>query len=509
MEIREILIQLRAGASNRQVSRDMGIARQTAKRYRQWAETHGLLDGDMPDLETLRSLLDETLPEKSPPQNTSSVENYRAIVEPMVKAKVETSAIWQRLKERGFQGSYASVYRFVQHIEPAKPKTTVRVERKPGEEAQVDFGYAGMMRDPEIGKLRKTWAFVMTLSWSRHQYVEFVWNQSVTTWLKLHVNAFAFFGGVPERIVPDNLKSAIIKACWEEPQAQTSYRECAEHYGFRIAPCRPRTPEHKGKVEQGGVHYVKRNFLGGRETTSLPQANRDVRAWCKETAGLRIHGTVKEKPLVRFEETEKDCLQPLPTTPYDLAIWKQAKLHRDCYVVFEGSYYSAPFRLVSQQLKICAGTRLVRLYNDKYELVATHERASKPGERRTHPDHLPPEKLPGLLLDRETCLAEARSIGVSTAQVIEEILSDPVMERLPSAGRLLRLRNRFGEERLEAACQRALAFDDPGYKTVKRILTEGLEQQPIPIPVELPPAKTFARRIDELVGTLAEVVAWN
>jgi hypothetical protein len=151
----------------------------------------------------------------------------------------------------------------------------------------------------------------------------------------------------------------------------------------------------------------------------------------------------------------------------------------------------------------------VRLYNDKYELVATHERASKPGERRTHPDHLPPEKLPGLLLDRETCLTEARSIGVSTAQVIEEILSDPVMELLHSAGRLLRLRNRFGEERLEAACQRALAFDDPGYKTVKRILTEGLEQQPIPIPVELPPAKTFARRIDELVGTLAEVVAWN
>ena len=509
MDVREILNQLRAGASNRQISRDMGIARQTVKRYRQWAEVHDLLAGEMPDLETLRSLLAETLPEKSAPQNISSVESYRAIVEQMVKAEVETAAIWERLKERGFMGAYASVYRFVRTIKPTHPKTTVRVERKPGEEAQVDFGYAGLMLDPASGKLRKTWAFVMTLSWSRHQYVEFVWDQSIATWLKLHVNAFAFFGGVPERIVPDNLKAAILKACWDEPQAQTSYRECAAHYGFRIAPCRVRTPEHKGKVEQGGVHYVKRNFLGGREPTSLSQANRDVQTWCKQTAGQRIHGTVKEKPIERFEVIEKSRLKPLPTTSYDQAIWKQAKLHRDCYVVFEGSYYSAPFRLVSQTLWICAGTRQVRLYNTKYELVATHERAAKLGERHTHPDHLPPEKLPGLLLDRESCWQEACAIGPGVQQVIETILSDPVMERLPSAGRLLRLRTRFGDERLEAACQRALAFGDPGYKTVKRILAQGLEQEPVPVPMELPSVTTFARRTDELVGSLAEVSSWN
>lgn len=509
MDVREILNQLRAGASDRRISRDMGIARQTAKRYRQWAEAYGLLAGEMPDLETLRRELAETLPEKSAPQNISSVESYREMVEKMVQAEVETAAIWERLKERGFTGAYASVYRFVRSIKPAHPKTTVRVERKPGEEAQVDFGYAGLMLDPASGKLRKSWAFVMTLSWSRHQYVEFVWDQSIATWLKLHVNAFAFFGGVPERIVPDNLKAAILKACWDDPQAQTSYRECAEHYGFRIAPCRVRTPEHKGKVEQGGVHYVKRNFLGGREPTSLPQANRDVQRWCKETAGKRIHGTVKEKPLERFETIEKSRLKPVPQSPYDLAIWKRAKLHRDCYVVFEGSYYSAPFRLVSQSLWICAGARQVRLYNTKYELVATHERAAKPGERHTHPDHLPPEKLPGLLLDRETCLQEACAIGPAVQQVIEAILSDPVMERLPSAGRLLRLRAHFGDQRLEAACQRALAFDDPGYKTVKRILTQCLENEPVTTPAEIPPATTFVRPAAELVGALAEVPAWN
>jgi transposase len=509
MDIRELLNQLRSGSSDRQISQDMDIARQTVKRYREWAKASGLLVGALPSVEKLQGMVEQAMPGKPVPQNTSSVEPYRAIVKEMVEAEVEAAAIYQRLKERGFSGSYSGVYRFVCTLKPVQPKTTVRVERKPGEEAQVDFGYAGLMYDPETGKLRRAWAFVMTLAWSRHQYVEFVWDQKVETWLKLHVNAFAFFGGVPGRIVPDNLKAAIIKASWDDPQVQYSYRECAQHYGFRIAPCRPRRPEHKGKVEQGGVHYVKRNFLGGREPTTLTQANREVQSWCLTTAGQRIHGTVKEKPLVRFEQTEKSRLKTLPETPYDLAVWKQVKLHRDCYVVFAGSFYSAPCRLVGQKLWVCAGTRQVRLYTAKYELAATHERAQKAGERHTHPDHLPQEKLPGLLLDRESCLSEAVEIGSAVEQVVQVILDDPVVERLPTAGRLVRLRKRFGDERLEAACRRALAFDDPSYKTVKRILVQGLEQEQPAIPLTLPPATAFARGKDELVGALAEVATWN
>lgn len=509
MDVREIVNQIRSGASDREISREMGIARQTVKRYREWAEGNGLLNGAMPGVEKLQELLEQTLPEQKAPQNTSTVEGYRSVVEELVKAEVEAAAIYQRLKEQGFSGSYSGVYRFVRKLKPRQVQTTVRVERKPGEEAQVDFGYAGLLYDGESGKLRRAWVFVMTLSWSRHQYVELVWDQSVATWLQLHVNAFAFFGGVPERVVPDNLKAAIIKACWDDPQVQYAYRECAEHYGFRIAPCRPRTPEHKGKVEQGGVHYVKRNFLGGRKATTLTQANRDARSWCRETAGQRIHGTTKEKPLERFAQVEQKCLKALPATPYDLAVWKQVKLHRDCYVVFEGSFYSAPCRLVGQKLWLCAGARQVRLYSVKYELVATHERAQRPGERCTHAEHLPQEKLPGLFLSRETCLSTAEAVGIATIKVTQAILADPVVEHLPSAGRLLRLRERFGAERLEAACQRALNFDDPSYKTVKRILVEGLEAVPQADPVVLPAATTFVRDTQELVGALAEVESWN
>jgi len=508
MDIRELVLQIRAERRDRQIQRDTGIDRRTVKRYREWAQEQGLLEGPMPDQETLQALVDRTLKDKDLPQNQSTVEGYRVAISQWIKEKVEVCAMWNRLKERGYSGSYSSVLRFVRTIDPVLPDVVGRIERKPGEEAQVDFGYVGQMLDPKSGERRKTWAFVMVLSWSRHVYVEFVFDQKVETWLRCHRNALEFFQGVPERVVVDNLKAAITQAIWDDPQVQYAYRECAEHYGFRIAPCRPATPEHKGKVENG-VGYVQGNFMGGRTPTSLTQANQDVLAWCNTTAGLRIHGTTKEKPLERFKQVEKARLKPLPATAYDIAIWKKAKLHRDCYVVFEGSYYSAPFRLVGQKLLICAGSRQVRLFTEKYELVATHERAQKPGERLTHPDHLPKEILPGLLLDRENCREDAQTIGPATVQVVEALLADPVVDRLPTAGKLVRLGKRFGAERLEAACQRALLFGDPAYKTVKGILAQGTDQEPVPIPVELPPATTFARQPAEIVGPLAEVSSWN
>lgn len=512
MDIRELMTQILAKESDRQIHRDTGVARRTIKRYREWAQAHGLLAGELPTLEELVKLLNETMPMPVPPQNTSSVEPYRAIVQQLVDQKVEAAAVYQRLQERGYCGSYSAVYRFVRTLKPEKGKgreATARVERKPGEEAQVDFGYAGRMIDPESGELRRAWCFVMTLSWSRHQYVEFVFDQKIETWLRLHRNAFEFFGGVPGRVVPDNLKAAIIKACWDDPVVQESYRECARHYGFRIAPCRPYTPEHKGKVEQGGVHYVVRNFLAGRDVASIYRNNREVLVWCNTTAGLRNHGTTKEKPLVRFEQVEKAQLKPLPQTPYDLAIWKKLKLARDCYVEFEHAYYSAPHRLIGQQLWVCGGIQQVRIYSPDRQLVATHERALRPGERKTHPDHLPPEKVAGLFLDRDICLATAGQIGPNTLQVAQTLLDDPIVDRLYTVGRLLKLRQKYGTERLEAACQRALAFDDPAYKTIQHILKEGLENQPLPVTFPTPLATTFARTPEELVGHLPGGEAWN
>jgi hypothetical protein len=214
--------------------------------------------------------------------------------------------------------------------------------------------------------------------------------------------------------------------------------------------------------------------------------------------------------LARFREVEAAALRPLPTTPYDLAIWKEVTLHRDCHVIFENAYYSAPFRLVGQRLRIQGGTQVVRIYTQAFELVATHDRAHQPGQRMTHPDHLPPEKLDGLYGDRRSCQAVAQDIGPAAAQVVDALLGDPVVDRLPTARRLLKLRQRYDDQRLEAACHRALRFGDPTYLTVKRILETGQERQPLPAPVATPaPARTFIRTAADLFGDFLGDLRWN
>lgn len=347
-------------------------------------------------------------------------------------------------------------------------QTVVRVETAAGQEAQVDFGYAGLTRDPLTGRVRKTWVFVMVLSFSRHMYAELVYDQSVATWLNCHLHAFDWFGGVPRRIVLDNLKAAILKACREDPAVQRSYREFAEHHGFLIDPNPPATPRLKGKVEQGGVHYLKRNFLAGRDIEPTNELQAKLAEWLLSEAGQRCHGTTRQRPLERFA-VEQPALLPLPRSAYDLAEWKQPQVERDCYISVDGAFYSAPHRLVGTRLWVRVGLRTVRLYGEDHVAIWTHEKA-EPGERRTCLDHLPAGKVPGLTLTREGCLAQAEGIGSATRRVVEQLLAERPVDKLRSAGRLVALAPRYGTERLEAACQTALDHGEVDYVLVKTIL---------------------------------------
>lgn len=512
VDIFALLQHIRAGQSNRKIGQLLSMDRRTVQKYRKWAREEGLDEQEsLPPIDELYQRFNEAFPPKTPPHMVSTVEPWGEFVKQLREKEVEIAAIYQRLGERGYSGSYEAVRRFVKGLEPNKIDATVRVECRPGEEAQVDFGYAGKLIDERDGQEKKAWAFVMTLSWSRHQYVEFVFNQKIPTWLRCHRNAFAFFGGVPERIVIDNLKAGVIAVKLDDPQIQLTYRECAEHYGFLVAPCKPRTPQHKGKVEKGGIHYVKRNFLGGRERSTLAQANRDVRLWCLTTAGQRIHGTTKEAPLVRFEMTEQICLSPLPDHPYDMAEWKTLKLHRDCHLHFDNAHYSAPFRFIGQRLRVRGGTNEVRVYTLDYQLVATHDRASQAGERLTHPAHLPEELLPGMTMTQQSCLEAAADIGPATTYLVQELFADRIVYRMPMVRRLLNLRERVGDARLEAACKRALSFGDPSYMTVKRILNQqiesvSLEEDDKPI---LNKPTQFVRGAHEILGGLWEGLSWN
>jgi len=291
-DIRELVRRLRMGEPDRRIARDLGMSRNTVARYRARAEPRGLLTDDLPLLDALVRLLPPAEPAARPPHEQSQVEPFREQVQALRARGVEGQAIWQILVDQhGFTGSYSAIKRFLRRLTPARDGATIRLEVAPGAEAQVDFGFAGPFLDPETNRVRRAWVFVMTLSFSRHQYAELVFDQTIETWVRLHRAAFEFFGAVPRRIVLDNLRAAIVHAALYDPEVQRTYRECAEHYGFLIAPCRPRTPEHKGKVEQGGVHYVKRNALAGRSFRDLHDGNRHLWRWCLEIAGRRLHGT--------------------------------------------------------------------------------------------------------------------------------------------------------------------------------------------------------------------------
>ncbi len=523
MNLQELIQRLRAGESRAAISRAMQMSVNTVKGYRRWAEAEGLLNGPLPDLARLEALRQETFHvgrQRHP--NESTVEPYRAEVTELLTNGYKPLIIWKLLNQRhpDFSGSYSAIWRLTRAIKGQQPPEVVaRLETEPGEVAQVDFGYVGPVRDPQTNEPRKAWVFVMTLAWSRHQYAELVFDQKIATWLLCHQHAFEYFGGVPHRVVLDNLKAGVVKAYVQDHdvEVQRAYRECATHYEFLVDPCLPRKPQHKGKVERGGVGYLKQSFVPLlNEAETLITANQKLHRWLATTAGLRVHGTTREVPLTRFERVERTALQPLPPTAYQPSEWKQCKVHRDCPVTFEKAYYSVPHRLVGQTVWLAAGLREIRLFSTSdHRLVACHPRAAQPGQRFTHPDHLPPHLAEALMLNRQTCQQRADSFGPATGQVVAELLASRPIDRFRSAVRVLHLAADYTPARLEAACALGLAQGDAHYTTLKRLLREGLESRVLaPMPTTAPEQFTFARPAEELAeailgGANRGGAAWN
>lgn len=472
----DIIYRLRAGQSQRAMVRDLGFARDTVRRYAKWAEQRGYLEqgAALPKLEELQV----ELPNPGRASNISSVEPYREVVKAFLENGVEMVTIHNRLRRNhGYAGSYTSVRRFVAGLLPKEKSAVVRIETTPGQEAQVDFGSAGKMRDRKTGKLRQSYCFVLTLSYSRHQYVEFVFDQKMETWIGCHRRGFESFGGVPREVVVDNLKAAVIKASLDDPILSEPYRKMAHHYGFLIHPCRVGTPQHKGKVENG-VHYVQRNFLAGQEFMDIDEANREVTHWITQEAGLRTHGTTREQPLARFHDAEKSALLLLPDVAFELVEVRQAKVHRDCHVEIAGAYYSVPFKHIGDRLEVYLFERTMQIYNG-LELLVTYERATHKGQRVTRLEHYPPDKSIYLTRTRDYCRQKAYGIGRKCGEAVSILLDSRPLDNLRSVQGIIGLAEKYGEGRLDAACNRALYYGDPRYRRIKDILSAGLDMQPL------------------------------
>lgn len=483
--LRDLIYRLRAGESERRIARDLDLSRITVHKYHTLAQQQGYLQADvaLPDEAALASMLGRTPP---PPRQTSSLEARADTVRQLVEQHCEMTAIWARLRDDyGYTGSYSAVRRYVNQVFPPEPHVTVRVSTLPGEEVQVDFGSVGRLYDPRRQCLRCAYAFVATLCFSRHQYAELVFDQKVETWIGLHRRAFESWGGVPKRLVPDNLKAAVSQARWDDPVLGEAYRRMAQHYGFLVSPTRPATPQHKGKVENG-IHYLKRNFMAGQQFIDIDMANRRLAQWVREQAGTRDHGTTHQPPWQRFVEHEQAALLPLPAQPFTLCTVKQVKVHPDCHVVIEGSYYSVPYAYVGQTLEAYVEEHVIQLYQGQ-TLLTTHPRAQEKGQHVTVAGHYPAELSAYLQRTPARCRELAAQVGPGTLRVVQTLLDDRPLDRLRAVQGILRLEESIGRTRLEAACVRALYFGDVTYRHIKQILNAALDREPLP---QVPAAET-------------------
>ena len=484
-EYRQVIHRIRQGQSDRAIAKMKLMGRLKCASVRLIAQEEGWLnEGPLPDDQQLAKLFEA--PNAPNSTQISLTQPHEAKIETWIGQGIQATTIYRALVEQfGFIGSYSSVRRRVQKIRAKNPEASCVLEFAPGEATQVDFGSGPTINDVFTGAEFKTWVFVMTLCFSRHMYAEIVTDQKVDTWLACHRRAFEFFNGVPARVIIDNPKCAITRACYRDPKVQRSYGELAEGYGFIISPCPPREPQMKGRVESG-VKYVKKNFMPLRELRTLSDANEQLTRWVMQTAGNRTHGTTHQKPLTMFAETEKHLLKKLPDVPVQIATWTTVKVHGNCHVQFEKAYYSASFRLVRQQLWLKATDTTVSLYKD-LELLATHRRLRRAGQRSTVDEHMPPEALAYKMQDPQWCLKQAEEIGSHCHRMIRRLFSNKVLDNLRAAQGIIGLGKKYGATRLEAACARALFFENIRYRAVKSILQKGLDQIPLREPSNVIP----------------------
>ncbi len=475
-EYRQVLQQMRQRESDRAIAKSGLVSRTKAKAIRAIALIKGWLNLScpLPDDSEIANVVSENKSSQS--KSTSKVAIYSDHIHKWVEQGIQAKVIYRSLVDNyALEGSYNCVQRFIREIKLKSPDLTIPLNFKPGEAAQVDFGFGPKLLNSESGKMVKTWIFVMTLCWSRHQYAELIYDQKIVTWLGCHRRAFEWFGGVPGKIIIDNAKCAITTACFHEPTVQRAYADCAEGYGFIISACPPYDPQKKGRVESG-VKYIKNSFVPLRDFRHGMDANQQLRKWILEVAGNRTHGSTRQKPLSLFEEIERNVLKPLPDVAPELCEWIKLKVYRDCHVRFNYCRYSVPYRLVHTEVWVRASETTLRIYQE-HNMVALHSRIHTPDTPSTLMEHLPPKASEFLKQEPSWCREQAQIIGAACFKVVDLLLKDKVLDYLRAAQGIIKLKKAFGAVRLEAACRRALFYETPQYKAIKSILTKGLDSE--------------------------------
>lgn len=484
-KIREVLrLKFEAGLSDRRIARAIGSARSTVRECLRRCKEAGI-GWPLPEAFD-EAGLQARLYRREVPLARSPVPDFATLQAELKRPGVTRLLLWQEYKSAHPDGWQYSVFCDQYRRWLATQDLVLRQHHVPGEKCFVDYaGQTVGVLDRATGAVREAQIFVAVLGASSYTYAEATWTQQLPDWLGSHVRSLAFFGGCPQAIVPDNLRSAVSRAHRYEPELNPAYQDFAEHYHVAILPARVRKPRDKAKVEVA-VQIVERWILArlrDRTFFSLAELNAAIRELLQHlnTRPFKRRDGCRQ---TLFNEIERVALRPLPERPYTFATWKKASVHLDYHVEIEHAYYSVPYKLIGQTVDVRLSAHTLEIFY-RQKLVAAHVRAVKRGSFNTTAVHRPARHAHAIELTHERLQERALAVGPATAEVMER---QRRMRRHPEEALranlgILRLARDFTPERLEAAAKRALDLKVYSYRALRALITTKTtapqEQQPL------------------------------
>lgn len=513
-EVREVLRLWLAGEGFRATERLVGFDRKTVRRYVDAAVGLGLVrDGSD---EQLTDVFIGLVVEAVRPHRTDGhgeawrrCQAHHDEITAWVADDLTGVKMAELLARRGVEIPSRTLQRYVADVcgRTRGRGPTVRVaDGDPGDELQIDFGRMGLVFDPVTGRDRVVHALIFTAVFSRHCFVWLTHRQTIDAVIAGCEAAWTFFGGVFATLIPDNMKTIVEHADALEPRLNQAFVEYAQARGFVIDPARVRSPQDKPRVERQ-VQFVRGSFFAGETFIDLADAQRRAETWCRERAGMRIHGTTQARPAEVFTAEEAPRLLAAPTDVYDLPVYATAKVHRDHHIEVAKALYSVPGSLIGQRVEVRADRTLVRLFH-RGQLVKVHPR-QEPGHRSTDPDDLPAHKTVYAMRDLDTLQRMAAEHGPAIGAYASALLDIPLpWTKMRQVYALLGLVKKWGPERVDAACASALEHETVNVGLIGRMLERGTERTtpPQPAPPGVVVAGRFARDPDHFAVRANEAV---
>jgi len=478
-KIREVLRLKADGFSKRRIAASLGISATAAMECVERARRAGLT-WPLPE-----DLSDDVLEHRLYPPPTVKDEqrplpNWAEIHRELKRPGVTLQLLWQEYREQHSSGYAYSRFCDLHRAWEKYVSPTMRQTHIAGERMFVDYsGTKLQLMERTTGEILTAELFVAVLGASNFTYAEATWTQSLPDWISSHIRAFNYFRGVTKMIVSDNLKSGITKACFYEPNVNRTYQEMADHYDTAIVPARPNKPKDKAKVEVGVQVALRWVIAKLRKRTffTLAEANAAIRD-CVEQINDRVTRHLGASRRSLFDEIERSALKPLPATEYSFAYWKQCRAGIDYHVEIDKHYYSVPYTLVRQELWTRYTASTVEVFH-RGTRVAVHRRGPPNRGHTTLPEHMPSSHRRYADWTVGRIKSEAAEIGPNTIALVEIILRE---KRHPEQGfrscrGIVKLVGRFPRERVEAACERALAVGTRSFSSVKSILDTKLDRK--------------------------------